>query len=269
MGHSHQIGARLAAVNLSDLAGMGADPAFALLSVSLTPDVTETWAKRFLDGFATELERYGCRVIGGNMSSAPADLSFTVTLMGGLPKRGGLTRSGAKPGDLIFVTGTVGDGALGWRALAEGKKGAVTKRYLSPEARVAWGRLLLKGRLATACMDISDGLALDLTRMLKASGGLTAAVRLGDIPLSPAARKIVKSDDDWRTVVTGGDDYELLFTVSPKKERQLGKLVAEGAIEATVIGVVAPGGGGAPIRVIKPDGSLLSLPSPGWMHGKE
>ncbi|MBF0170864.1 MAG: thiamine-phosphate kinase [Nitrospinae bacterium] len=262
-----QIGQRLAAVNLSDLAGMGAEPTFALLSVSLTHDVTEGWAKGFLDGFATELESHGCRVVGGNMTAAPAALSFTVTLMGRLPKRGGLLRSGAKVGDLVCVTGTLGDGALGYLDLTAGRKSALAGRYLSPTPRVEWGQLLLRERLATACMDISDGLALDLERMLAASGGHSARIDLGKIPLSPAARRREPTDDFWRTVVAGGDDYELLFTVNPRKEARLSRLVSEGVLTASIIGRVESPRSGAPVRVIRPDGTPFSLSSAGWLHG--
>jgi thiamine-monophosphate kinase len=263
-----QIGAKLAAVNLSDIAGMGALPTFAFLSVSLTPDVDEPWVARFLAAFVKSLGDHGARLVGGNMTAAPRDLSFTVTLVGEVEAGKAIRRDGARPGDLVCVTGRPGEAALGYDALAAGRRTSASRlvaRHLTPTPRVEWGRVL-RG-LATAGMDISDGVALDLSRLLTASGGLSAVLDLSQFPRSRSVCKILKDKGThlWRRVLTGGEDYELLFTIRPSSRSRLARMVVAGMIDATVIGRVAPPCD-APITVLLPDGSPLDLPSHGWWH---
>ncbi|RLA24636.1 MAG: thiamine-phosphate kinase [Gammaproteobacteria bacterium] len=211
------LGHKALAVNLSDLAAMGAEPKWVFLSLTL-PNTDENWLEAFSSSFLSLADRYSIELVGGDTTRGP--LSLSVTVLGLVEKGKGLLRSGAKVGDKIFVTGFIGDAGLG---LQEAKKVvpadlAVLERYLKPVPRVQAGRCL-EG-VASSCIDVSDGLAADLGHILNKSG-VGASIQWEKLPLSSSVKIYVKCHDDWVFPLTSGDDYELCFTV-PKAH--LGKL---------------------------------------------
>ncbi|MCF6361781.1 MAG: thiamine-phosphate kinase [Gammaproteobacteria bacterium] len=206
------LGYKALAVNLSDLAAMGAEPAWATLALSL-PQVDEAWLTAFAEGFFALAERHGVQLVGGDTTRGP--LSVTVQVQGFVPQEKALTRRGARPGDHVFVTGSLGDAGAGL-AIEQGRleftgppADFLLARLHRPTPRVGAG-LGLRG-LATAAIDISDGLAQDLGHILTASG-VGAVLDIDHLPLSDA---LLASGIDraWRLAVSAGDDYELCFTV--------------------------------------------------------
>ena len=206
------VGHRALAVNLSDLAAMGAEPAWALLGLTL-PAADESWISGFATGFDELASRFGVALIGGDTTRGP--LAATVTVGGWVPPGGALTRSGARSGDELWVSGTTGDAAAGL-AIMQGKlvadcapRDELLRRFLLPEPRVRLG-LALRG-IASACIDISDGLAGDLAKLCRASG---VGARL-DCPRLPRSGPLIEAageEASLRFALSGGDDYELLFT---------------------------------------------------------
>jgi thiamine-monophosphate kinase len=185
---------------LSDIASMGASPRFALVSLALPPWVDRKWIRGFYRGMTALASRYGVRIVGGDLSKA-GKLACDVVVTGAVPTGQALRRSGAKPGDRIVVTGTLGGSSLGF----ETAKGPALRRHLRPEPRIEAGEAIRSKLGATACMDLSDGLAMDLHRLGKESG--VAGHLHWALPLFPGA--------SLRQALMGGEDYELLFTVPP------------------------------------------------------
>lgn len=275
-----EIAYKAVAVNLSDIAAMGAKPKYLLLSLSLPDDISRQWILRFAKGFANTAKKFGCSVIGGNVASG-CELSITVTAIGECAVGRAVTRSGAKPGDLIYVTSTPGDSTFGLEILTGGSANPkdvkrakrrdikyLVGRHLMPTPRVEWGTLLARNKLATAMIDISDGVAIDLGRICEASD-VGAKVTLSTFPLSPAARKIVnyRGVKGWRLVLAGGEDYELVFTVRPKQRAMMERLVVSGKIETTMIGkIVKPPAKGERVTFYDPAGAEIKLVSMGWIH---
>lgn len=196
------LGHRSLAVNLSDLAAMGAEPAWALLSLTL-PEAEAPWVDAFADGFSALAERSGVALVGGNLARGP--LAVNVTLAGQVERGKALTRAGAQAGDTLWVTGVVGGGAAGLRALLNGAAvdAPEVAAYARPEPRVRAAREL--AALANAVIDVSDGLAGDLAKLLAASGGLGAGLTAGAIPLAPGAT--------LEDALGPSDDYELLLSI--------------------------------------------------------
>lgn len=205
------IGHQALAVNLSDLAAMGAEPAWALLSLSL-PEAQEPWLERFAAGLHALADRYEVDVVGGDTVRGP--LVVTVEVLGFVDAARALRRSGARPGDLLYVSGWPGEAAAGLAVLERGTPLAdddsLVRRYLYAEPRIALGRALL-GR-ARAAMDVSDGLLGDLARLCAASG-VGARLELERLPVSAELERRVDPADRERFILHGGDDYELLFTL--------------------------------------------------------
>lgn len=205
------IGHQALAVNLSDFAAMGAEPAWALLSLSL-PEARESWLERFAAGLHAVAARHGVDLVGGDTVRGP--LVVTIALLGFVEPALALRRGGAKPGDVVYVSGWPGEAAAGLEALRHGAAIAagdrLVRRYLYAEPRVALGRAL-RGR-ATAAMDVSDGLLGDLGKLCKASGA-GARIDLERLPVSSELAARHAPRDCERFVLHGGDDYELLFTL--------------------------------------------------------
>jgi thiamine-monophosphate kinase len=205
------VGHQALAVNLSDLAAMGAEPAWALLSLSL-PAADEGWLEGFAAGLYALAERHGVALVGGDTVRGPRVI--TVTALGFVERGAALRRDGARPGDLLYVSGSPGEAAAGLEALkrgtARGPDDALARRYLFAEPRLALGRALLGH--ATAAMDVSDGLLGDLGKLCSASG-VGARVELEQLPVSAALAQRHAADACERYVLAGGDDYELLFTL--------------------------------------------------------
>ena len=219
------IGHRALAVNLSDLAAMGARPRAALLSLILPDDLDVTVVDRLLEGVLTVAEAHGVAGIGGTIARSPGPLVVDVTVTGTAKRRRVLTRGTARPGDAVYVTGAVGDALVGLESLrGGGSAGLATqeRRYLHPEPRVRAGVLLARNRAASACIDLSDGLADGVRQIAEASrAGMTID---GDaLPIAPAVRRWHedRGRDPVPAVLRGGDDYELLFTVRPAHRGRL------------------------------------------------
>lgn len=229
------IAQKLLRTNLSDLAAMGATPWCYFLSVMLPHTTDEAFIKRFCEGLAIDQKTYAIHLAGGDTIATNGTLSFSLTAHGLVPYGQALKRSGAKVGDHIYITGTIGDSALGLRILQnklpqaailnDDEKQFLINRYLLPQPRVQEG-LELRG-VATACMDVSDGLVQDAQKLCAASG-VGAEIHLEQLPLSEPARKLVMHDLAlWPVIYNGGDDYELIFTVPYHANTKIGAIVAD------------------------------------------
>jgi thiamine-monophosphate kinase len=235
------IGHRALAVNLSDLAAMGARPRAALLSLVLPRDLEVATLDGILDGLIALADRHQVALVGGNITRSPGPLMIDVTAIGSVKPRRTLTRAGARPGDEVFVTGTIGGAAAGLKSLIEGAgvgAGLTTRpytadeeKYLRPEPRVRMGMLLGRNRAASACIDLSDGLA-DGLRQIAAASGAGITVDEGTIPTAGGP------------VEFHSDDYELLFTVRPSWKGRLRAVKRQaGDLPITRIGIVTKDGG--------------------------
>jgi len=259
------LGHKALAVNLSDLAAMGAEPAWATLALTL-PEADAAWLERFSDALCRLAAEFGVRLTGGDTTRGP--LSLTLHLTGFVPEEGALRRSGAQPGDRLYVTGMVGDAAM---ALAV-RKGEI------PPPETAWRRRLderldrpiprveegisLRG-IASAAIDISDGLVADLGHLLASSGGLGARVMLASIPCSSLLNDYIDETGDWRFPLAGGDDYELCFTVPPARENLVAELAQHTACGVYCIGEIEAEPG---IRLLDADGRPHPVPGRGYDH---
>lgn len=225
------------ASNLSDLAAMGADPAWLTLAITL-PEVDETWLEAFSDSLFEQINYYDMQLIGGDTTRGP--LSMTLGIYGYVPAGRALKRSGAKPGDWIYVTGTPGDSAAGLAILqnrlrVENEQDAqwLLKRHLRPTARILHGQALRD--LASAAIDLSDGLSSDLGHIVKASN-CGAMLDMDAMPFSDAMRRHVEPEQALRWALAGGEDYELCFTVP---ERNRGRWTWPSAISACPLPALA------------------------------
>lgn len=250
------------AVNLSDLAAMGADPAFALLALTLPEAPGDDWLAAFADGWNALAAAHGVALAGGDTTRGPV-LSLTVTCIGEVPQGRALRRDGAQPGDGIYVTGTLGDAAGGlacWSQRESAEVDALVQRLSRPTPRLAFGQRL-RG-LASAAIDISDGLGADLGHVLTASG-VGAEVAVERLPLSPALRAAVGAERAQAMAIAGGDDYELCFTLPTAHSLALTTIAADCAVEVTRIGTVIEGDG---LQWRDGNGRPLTPASTGWDH---
>jgi thiamine-monophosphate kinase len=237
---ARSLGHRALAVNLSDIAAMGADPSWALLSLNL-PAAEESWLEAFAAGFGALARAHGVSLVGGNISRGP--LSITVLQAGLLPSGQALRRDGARAGDTLYVSGQVGDAAAGLKLLRGERQAApevadyLRQRFEYPQPRVQLGSAL-RG-LASACIDVSDGLYVDAQRLLRASG-CGASIELERLPLSPALRQLM-GDAAWQQALDGGEDYELCFCAPPANATAIAAAAARTATAVTRIGSVEAG----------------------------
>jgi thiamine-monophosphate kinase len=251
------IGRKLLRVNLSDLAAMGATPLGYLMTIALTPETDEAWLAGFVAGLAEDQSAFGLNVLGGDTVSTPGPLTLSLTILGQVPPGAALTRAGAKPGDDLWVSGRIGDGWLGLRA-ARGEipdpDGALARRYRLPEPRLALG-LALRG-LARAAMDVSDGLLQDASHLCRA-GDCAAVLEAALVPVSDTTAPIT-------ALVTGGDDYELLFAAAPEDRQAVLDAGHAARTPVTRVGRFTPG----PPRVILSDkaGADITPAKLGWSH---
>jgi thiamine-monophosphate kinase len=235
------IGHKALAVNLSDLAAMGAVPRAALLSLVLPGEMPSADVDGILDGLLGLAAQHRVTFVGGNITRSPGPLVIDVTAIGAVAPRRVLRRSGARPGDEVYVTGTLGNGAAGLQAFrAERDLPAAQAQYLRPEPRVRAGLLLGRNRAATACMDLSDGLA-DAVRQVALASGVGMAIRADELPIQDAVRDwfVQRRADPAIAAAAGGDDYELLFTSRPSQRGRLRAVRSHlGGLSITKIGVV-------------------------------
>jgi thiamine-monophosphate kinase len=238
---ANAVGHQALAVNLSDLAAMGAEPAWALLSLSL-PRPDERWLADFADGLYALAERHGVALVGGDTVSGP--LVITIEVLGFVPAAAALLRAGARAGDLIVVSGAPGVAAAGLEELASGRatfesRDARVRRFLRAEPRLALGRAL-RG-LATAALDVSDGLLGDLGKLARSSG-VGACIDLERLPVAPELAAYPLAEQE-RLVLHGGDDYELLFTLPAAHLGRVASLAAAGGCSLRCIGSMVQGEG--------------------------
>ncbi|MEL0105838.1 MAG: thiamine-phosphate kinase [Rhodospirillaceae bacterium] len=265
---AEEIAIRLLAVNVSDLAAMGAAPIGYLLSVALTDEQDGNWLARFSKRLERDQQNYDMVLLGGDTVSTPGPLTLNVTAFGSVPKGQALQRSHAQPGDAIYVSGTIGDSALGLMALqnqlpdiGEGISTALIERFQNPQPRVALGQSL-RG-IAGGVADISDGLLADLGHICKASN-TGATLFAGEIPLSAAARTVLeKAPNLIDSVLSGGDDYELIFTISGESQHQFDQLQNTSALPLTQIGEISAG---STVEVRAENGENIDVKSRGYSH---
>ena len=255
------IGWKALAVNLSDLAAMAATPRWALLSLTL-PAVHEDWTERFLDGWCALADASGIALVGGDTTRGPEAIG--VTVLGEVASGAALARSGAVAGDRVWVSGTLGDAAAALRWSPGPQPGlppqALRQRLHRPSPRLALGRAL-RG-IATACIDVSDGLLADLGHVCRASG-VAAELQLSALPASDALSALLSAEQRWPLQLTGGDDYELCFTAPESRDAELAALSADLGLRLTAIGRIGVGSG---VRVLRDDGRAYDVPRPGYEH---
>lgn len=257
------LGYKSLAVGLSDLAALGAEPAWATLALTLPADLapgSAPWVAAFARGFGALAQTHGVRLVGGDTTCGL--LSVTVQVHGFVPDGLEVRRSGARPGDLICVSGTLGDAGLALRELLADRapEGFLRSRLDRPVPRVALG-LALRG-LATAMIDVSDGLAADLGHILEASG-VGAELDLGSLPLSAPVARAVVEDGDWTLPLASGDDYELCFCLPAERAAALPGLAERSGCPLTVIGKIRSGQG---LICLGPDGRAVKLARTGFDH---
>jgi len=257
------LGHKALAVNLSDIAAMGAMPYWAMLALTV-PNVDHAWLAAFAKGFFDLAAEYNVSLIGGDTTRGP--LTLTVTIMGEVPAGAALRRSGAKAGNDVWVSGNVGDAALavahrhGKLVLAESDYHEAVMRLYEPTPRVALGQAL-RG-MATAAIDISDGLLADLGHICRLSG-VGATVDLGSIPVSAIGAKHLGTDAGRTAIVAGGDDYELCFTAPANSRDSIAELTDVLGVPLTRIGQVKRGKG---VSLLGPDGKAVKIDGRGYDH---
>ncbi len=251
---------KLLRTNLSDLAAMGAAPLGYLLTVSVPRGTDEAWFAGFSAGLAADQAEFGLHLLGGDTTSTQGPVSLSLTILGTVAPGTALRRNGAQAGDDIWVSGTIGDGALGLLA-AKGAlpdpDGFLSDRYHLPQPRLPLGLALIG--IAHAAMDVSDGLVQDLSHICRASG-LSAEIQAAEVPLSPAARVANRLE----LCLTGGDDYELLFAAPDSAAAAIRAASRATCIAVTRIGTFRHGP--PHVRTIGLDGNELSLGAGGWSH---
>lgn len=260
------LGWKALAVNLSDLAAMGASPAWALLALTL-PRADAAFVEGFAEGFMQLAQPHRLALVGGDTTGGP--LCISVAVHGFVPPGQALTRAGAKVGDAVLVTGTLGDAVAGLQALRQpphddahraALRESLITRLTRPEPRVAAG-VALRG-LASACVDISDGLLADLGHICDASG-VAAELQAVQLPRSSALRELHGEDESLTFALSGGDNYELCFTVPPERLSQAQAALANVGCAVMQIGHIIEGEG---VRVRAADGTWLPTDMKGWEH---
>jgi thiamine-monophosphate kinase len=263
-------------VNVSDLAAKGSDPIGFLLSIALTENIDRQWMTAFVQGLREDATLYHCPLIGGDTVRTSGPLVISVTALGTVPRGRMALRTGAKAGDIIYVSGTIGDSTLGLRLRLKGERDAgwagrlsvssqahLLRRYLLPAPRLALAHVVRA--YAHGAMDVSDGLAGDLAKMLRVSNA-GGEVRLADVPLSQAAREAVALDGALLDVaVTGGDDYEILCTVAPQNAVAFEQAAKGTSVPVTAIGVVTGEVDGLP-RFIDATGTARTFEKGSYSH---
>lgn len=271
-----QLGWRALAVNLSDIAAMGGEPQFALASLVLTNDTPVTWVEGLYEGLQTLAGRYGIAVVGGNMARTPRDVVVDVCMLGKVKQEEVLLRSGARPGDLVLVTGSLGEAAAGLRIMLEperfeevAEREELLKRFLAPTPRLTEGGLIAQTRQASAMLDLSDGLSSDLGHICERSK-VGVRVWADRLPVSEGVQQVAQAAglSVLDLCLAGGEDYELCFTVSPTEVNSLMRTVEKStSTPVTVVGeVLAPEQGR---HLLFPNGHVVPLENKGWQHFKK
>ena len=255
-------------MNLSDLAAKGAVPSCYFLNVALPARIEDQWLEQFCRGLQADQADYGIVLAGGDTVGTDGPVVLTVSALGTVRRGGIVRRSGARPGDRLLVTGTIGDGAFGLRCArgdfldldAEGQR-ALTAAYQVPRPAVTFG--VRAARHFSAALDVSDGLIADAGHLAAASG-VSLRIESCSVPLSdPVAELVSGSPELLADAVTGGDDYQILFTAEPEKLDMLHAVALETGTRLTQIGTAGPGEG---VVFVDRDGDALPLPKSGFQH---
>lgn len=263
------LGQKALRTNLSDMAAMGGQPRWYMLSLSLPSTTPIQWVESFSKGLRTAEQQFNTDLIGGNTTSNQSSIVISLTLMGWVVKDRSILRSGAKEGDILCVSGTIGDSSLGLKLQlkqtsldsADDQK-TVLDRHTLPEPRVALGLLLRDTGLARSAIDISDGLLADLTHLCQASG-VGAHIMAEKIPLSPAAQRWSNNQTTALSqLMSGGEDYELLFTIDPTVRSQLQAVSEECKTPITEIGRIIA----SPDIIVTHFGKTMTHNIDGWVH---
>jgi thiamine-monophosphate kinase len=259
------LGRKAVAVNISDIAAMGGTPQSLSLGLALPPDLNPEEFDQLIAGILAAAQEYGAILSGGDTCRSPGGLMLSVTVQGSSKPEEILRRSGAHAGDLLYVSGTLGDSALALRELLAGRTPAVdlALRHHQPTARLCLGQELARRRLATALIDLSDGLRADLGHLLAASG-VGACVHAAELPLSAPFRLALAKDPDLLALaLAGGEDYELLWSAPPAAAAALAALGAELELPLTCIGAIVAGAG---LLVVGADGEEIISTKLGYNH---
>ena len=267
------LGHKALAINLSDIAGTGGVPRFALISLGLPKDLPVEFIDELYAGLRAEAEASGTGIIGGNISGSRHGFFIDIFLMGEAAEKDVLLRAGACPGDKILVTGSLGDAAAGVAkqlnpklAISEDYERMATQRFNRPTPRLKEGRVIALSRLATAMLDISDGLAGDLGHICERSE-VGVCVYAEKLPVHPENRRLsqVVHSNEWHFSIFGGEDYELLFTAPAEHaERLAQKITAETATPVAIIGEILPLSEGR--QFVLPDKRIIPLEAKAWDH---
>jgi thiamine-monophosphate kinase len=244
------LGHKAVAVNLSDIAAMGATPLYLYLGLACPGDTDLDDINKFLNGVLDEAARYNVTLVGGDTCRSPGPWLISVTIEGSAPAHQAIGRDGAQPGDLVMVSGTLGDSALALQLLRDGQtpEAELLARHHRPTAQVELGRRLGELRLSRAMIDISDGLVSDLEHILQASQ-VDGVIDEELLPLSAAFRRGTDAQPALRQLALhGGEDYELLFTVPPGRAEEVGALSAQLQLSITRIGIIQEGSGQLSLR---------------------
>jgi thiamine-monophosphate kinase len=270
------VGFRAATANLSDIAAMGGTPEYILVSFAMPQSASRGQVEEMYHGLMTACRPHGVRLIGGDISASATGWFLNITLVGSAPARDVLLRSGSKPGDDLYVTGTLGDSRAGLqllqnspsrrrRVLPPRHRRYLVARHLRPTARIREGCWLARGRWATSAIDISDGLSGDLRHLCEESQ-VGVDLDLSILPISSACRAYALgvNQDAAMLALAGGEDYELLFTVPARQSARFERAARANRIQATRVGrIVAPGRG---LHMIMPSGRRQPLPSLSYEH---
>ena len=264
-----QVAQKLLRVNLSDIAAKGAAPFGYLLTTVLPKTHGDAWLDEFTKGLAADQKEFGLMLLGGDSSGTPGPATLSVALIGRVASGKAILRGGAGEGDIVYVSGTLGDAALGL-AVRKGELGApltaeqrdyLVDRYRLPRPRVALGQKL--AGIASAMIDISDGFLADLGHLCAASK-LAAAIPAYQLPISPAARAAIASNPSFNSaVIAGGDDYELLFTAAPQHVWDVGAAMRDAGVMVMALGNVVRGEGAV---VLGQDGQPIKVEKAGYAH---
>lgn len=258
-------------VNLSDLAAKGAKPLGFLLAIALPKGFDESWLAEFARGLGEDADAYQCPLLGGDTDSTPGPISISISAFGMVPTGTMVKRSGARVGDRVFVSGTIGDAALGLRvrlgAAKNWKLDAAQRDHLVARYRLPQPRMALADAVraqASAAMDVSDGLAGDLAKLCRASN-VSADIEVARVPLSDAASAALGGDCNLiEPILTGGEDYEILCTVAPGRAAAFRTDCAKADVAVTEIGRIVAGD--VPPRFLNPEGQPLAFIRPGYSH---
>lgn len=270
-GQLRLLGRKALAVNLSDLAAMGGRPRWFFLSLAIPPGFPLEDIEALLDGLAEQAAEHGVLLAGGDTCGSKSGLTISITVMGEQEPERLVRRSGARPGHEVWVSGTLGDSALGLQLLLSGggkNAGTATEyvinRHLDPTPRCRLGQTLAEAGLISAMIDLSDGLLADLGHICEQSG-CGAEIKLAHIPRSAPFDTVIAgaSSPPWHLIATGGEDYELCFTAPPAGRSAILKIAKTAGIPVTVVGKVTDSG-----RVVAhlPDGSNFQPSASGYTH---